>query len=199
MNTGKENQRHGSGHAFSLCGASFLPHSASVIAFASQPQPAQPIRRNRVSPAHACASTGDPARRQLSQIRKKRKTMSNIFKKIGVGIADIGKWIAKAITDTVSLAAKVEAILKAEQPLGASFVSGLSTVVADVEALVAASGTAVSASGLNLPADSAAFKELVTLIDDFGKLAPIVGEALAILEGKPVTPTTTASTPAAAK
>lgn len=113
--------------------------------------------------------------------------MSNIFTKLGVSISNFGKWIAKAVTDTISLAEKIETILKAEQPLEATFVSGLSTVVADVEALVAASSTAVTAEGLNIPADSKAFQELVTLIDDFGKLAPIVAEALDILEGKSIT------------
>ena len=110
--------------------------------------------------------------------------MSNIFKKLGIGIADFGKWVAGAITDTVSLASKVEKLLKAEQPLEQPFVAGLSTVVADVEALIGASSTAVSASGLNFSADTQAYQHFVTLIDDFKKLAPVVEEAVSILEGK---------------
>ncbi len=68
--------------------------------------------------------------------------MSNIFQKLGIGIADFGKWFASAVKDTASLAAKIQAILAAEQPLQKPFVSGLSTVVADVEALIASSSTA---------------------------------------------------------
>ena len=122
--------------------------------------------------------------------------MSNIFVKIGIGVADFGKWLAKAVTDTVKVAVKVETILKAEQPLAAPFISGLSTVIADVEALIAASGTALTAEGLNIPADSKVYQGMVTLISDFGKLAPIVEEAIDILEGKTVAPAATA-TPAA--
>jgi hypothetical protein len=110
--------------------------------------------------------------------------MSNILKKLGIGVVDFGKWVATAIKDTVSLAAKVEAILKAEQPLAKPFVAGLSTVVADVEALIAASSTAVSATGLNFAADTAVYKEFVTLVSDFQKLAPIVEQAISALEGK---------------
>lgn len=119
--------------------------------------------------------------------------MSNIFKKLGIGVADLGKWIAEAITATVHLAQKIESILKAAEPLQAPFVAGLSTVVADVEALLAASGTAVSASGLNFAADSAAYQHFLALIADFQKLAPIVNEAIAILEGKPVSTTDSAT------
>ncbi len=112
--------------------------------------------------------------------------MSNILQKLGIGVADFGKWIAGAIKDTVDLAMKVEKILKAEKPLEEPFVSGLSTVIADVEALIAASNLAVTASGLNFAADSKAYQEFVTLIADFKKLAPVVEEAVSILEGKTV-------------
>jgi hypothetical protein len=119
--------------------------------------------------------------------------MSNIFTKIGVGVADFGKWIAKAVTDTVRVAVKVETVLKAERPLAAPFIAGLSTVIADVEGLIAASGTAITAEGMNIPADSKVYQEMVTLISDFGKLAPVVEEALAILEGKTTAPPATAT------
>lgn len=111
--------------------------------------------------------------------------MSNFFQKLGVGIADFGKWLAEAISDTVHLAEKVEQILKAEKPLEAPFVSGLSTVVADVEALIGASDTAVTADGLNFPADSQVYSDFLNLIADFKKLAPVVKEALAALEANP--------------
>jgi len=122
--------------------------------------------------------------------------MGNIFQKLGVGIADFGKWVASAIKDTVTLAAKIEKILKAEQPLEKPFVSGLSTVVADVEALIASSSGAVTASGLNFAADTQVYQQFVTLIADFKKLAPVVEEAVSILEGKAPTSQTTV-TPAA--
>jgi hypothetical protein len=120
--------------------------------------------------------------------------MTNIFKKLGIGVVDFGKWFAGAVADTVKLSAKIETILKAAQPLEAPFVSGLATVVADVEALLASSTAAISADGLNFPADSKAYQQFLTLIADFKKLAPIATEALTILEGK-----TPAATPAAAK
>jgi hypothetical protein len=113
--------------------------------------------------------------------------MSNIFQKLGVGIADFGKWLAEAISDTVHLAERVETILKDEKPLEQPFISGLSTVVADVEALITASDAAVTADGLNFPADSKVYSDFLTLIADFKKLAPVVEEAIDILEGKTVT------------
>jgi hypothetical protein len=123
--------------------------------------------------------------------------MTNILKKLGVGVADFGKWFAGAVEDTVKLSAKIEAILKAEQPLQAPFVSGLATVVADVEALIAGSSAAISADGLNFPADSKVYQQFLTLIADFKKLAPVASQALAILEGKPPPAATTAPAPAA--
>jgi hypothetical protein len=113
--------------------------------------------------------------------------MSNIFQKLGVGIADFGKWLATAISDTVHLAEKVEQILKAEKPLEKPFISSLSTVVADVEALISASDSAVTAGGLNFPADSQVYSDFVTLISDFKKLAPVVEEAIDALKGETAT------------
>jgi hypothetical protein len=113
--------------------------------------------------------------------------MSNIFQKLGVGIADFGKWLATAVSDTIHLAEKIEQILKAAKPLEQPFVSGLSTVVADVEALIGAADSAVTSDGLNFPADSKVYSDFLTLIADFKKLAPIVEKAIAALEGKPVT------------
>ena len=110
--------------------------------------------------------------------------MSNIFQKLGIGIADFGKWMATAIKDTAGVADRVQALLKAEQPLEAPFVAGLSTVVADVESLIASSSSAVGAAGLNFPADSQAYQQFLTLIADFKKLAPIVEEGVNILKGK---------------
>ncbi|HTZ88845.1 MAG TPA: hypothetical protein VMA71_00815 [Alloacidobacterium sp.] len=110
--------------------------------------------------------------------------MSNVFEKLGVGIADFGKWLATAISDTVHLAEKVTTVLKSEKPLEAPFISGLSTVVADVEALISASDAAVTADGLNFPADSKVYSDFLTLIADFKKLAPVVEDAIDILEGK---------------
>lgn len=108
----------------------------------------------------------------------------NIFKKVGVRIADFGKWFAGAVTAVVGLAIRVEKILKSEKPLEKPFIAGLSTVIADVEALIAASQGAVTADGLNFAADSKVYSGFVTLIDDFKKLAPVVEEAIAILESK---------------
>ena len=60
--------------------------------------------------------------------------------------------------------------------------------MSDVEALIAASTSAVSADGLNFPADSKAFEEFLTLMADFKKLAPIVTESIQLLEGKAPNP-----------
>jgi hypothetical protein len=112
-----------------------------------------------------------------------RKTM-NIFQKIGVKIADFGKWFAGAVSAVVGLAARVEKILAAEKPLEKPFIAGLSTVVADVEALIAASQGALTADGLNFAADSRVYSGFVTLVDDFKKLAPVVEQAVSILEAR---------------
>lgn len=111
----------------------------------------------------------------------------NIFKKLGLGIADFAKWFADAVKEIIGIAIRVETILKSEKPLEKPFISGLSTVVADVEALIGASEGALSANGLNFAADSKVYSEFVTLIDDFKKLAPVVEEAIAILEGRKAT------------
>jgi hypothetical protein len=108
----------------------------------------------------------------------------NILKKVGVKIADFGKWLAGEIKAIVGLALRVEQILKSEKPLEQPFIQGLSTVVADVEALIAASDGALTANGLNFAADSKVYSGFVTLIDDFKKLAPVVEQAIAILDGK---------------
>lgn len=118
--------------------------------------------------------------------------MSNIFQKVGVGLADVGKWIADAVKTVTGLASRVENILKSEKPLEAPFVAGLSAVVADLEALVAAAEAAVTSDGLNFPADSKVYTEFLTLISDFKKFAPVVEEAIDILTGKKTTATTAA-------
>ena len=110
--------------------------------------------------------------------------MSNIFKRLGIGVADFGKWVATVVKDTINVAVKVETILKAEQPLEKPFVFGLSAVIGDVEALIAASETAITSNGLNFRADSQVYKEFVTLIADFKQLTPAVEQAASILEGK---------------
>jgi hypothetical protein len=108
----------------------------------------------------------------------------NIFQKIGVKIADFGKWFGKAVADVVGLAVRIEKILQSEKPLEKPFIAGLSTVVADVEALIAASEGALTSDGLNFSADSKIYAGFVTLVDDFKKLAPVVEQAVSILEGK---------------
>lgn len=108
----------------------------------------------------------------------------NILKKLGIKIVDFGKWFAGAVSAVAGLAVRVEKILRSEQPLEKPFIAGLSTVVADIEALVLASQGALSADGLNFAADSKVYSGFVTLIEDFKKLAPVVEEAIAILESK---------------
>jgi hypothetical protein len=108
----------------------------------------------------------------------------NIFQKIGVKIADFAKWFAGAVSTVIGLSVRVEKILQSEKPLEKPFIAGLSTVVADVEALIADSEGALTADGLNFSADSKVYSGFVTLVDDFKKLAPVVEQAIAILEGK---------------
>jgi hypothetical protein len=108
----------------------------------------------------------------------------NVFQKIGVKIADFGKWFAGAISAVVGLSVRVEKVLAAEKPLEKPFIAGLSTVVADVEALIAASQGALTSDGLNFSADSKVYAGFVTLVDDFKKLAPVVEQAITILEAK---------------
>jgi hypothetical protein len=108
----------------------------------------------------------------------------NIFQKIGVKIADFGKWFAGTVKAVIGLAVRVEHILRSEKPLEQPFIQGLSTVVADVEALIAASEGAITADGLNFSADSKVYSGFLTLIDDFKKLAPVVEEAITLLEAK---------------
>jgi hypothetical protein len=113
-----------------------------------------------------------------------RNTM-NIIQKMGGKLANFAKWFAGAISAVIGLSVRIETILKSEKPLEKPFIAGLSTVVADVEALIAASQGALTADGLNFSADSKIYSTFVTLIDDFKKLAPVVEQAIDILEGKP--------------
>jgi len=108
----------------------------------------------------------------------------NIFQKLGVKIADFGKWFAGEVKTIVGLALRVEHILQSEKPLEQPFIAGLSTVVSDVEALISASQGAITADGLNFAADSKVYSDFLALIDDFKKLAPVVEEAIALLEAK---------------
>jgi hypothetical protein len=108
----------------------------------------------------------------------------NIFQKLGVKIADFAKWFAGAVSTVIGLSLRVEKVLQSEKPLEKPFIAGLSTVVADVEALIADSEGALTADGLNFAADSKVYTNFVTLVDDFKKLAPVVEQAIAILEGK---------------
>ena len=108
----------------------------------------------------------------------------NILQKMGIKIADFGKWLGGAIKTGVGLAVRVEKILQSEKPLEKPFVAGLSTIVADLEALIAASDIALTANGLNFAADSKVYADFVTLIEDFRRFAPVVEEAIAILESK---------------
>jgi hypothetical protein len=108
----------------------------------------------------------------------------NIFQKIGVKIADFAKWFAGAVSTVIGLSVRVEKILQSEKPLEKPFIAGLSTVIADVEALIADSEGALTAEGLNFSADSKVYSGFVTLVEDFKKLAPVVEQAIAILEGK---------------
>ena len=123
--------------------------------------------------------------------------MANIFKKIGIGIADVGKWVATAVKDVVGLAVKVEKILTAAKPLEKPFIDGLVTVVSDVEKLLNDAQGAVTAAGMNFAADSETYHDFLKLIDDFKTLAPIVEKALAILEGRSVASAASASASAA--
>lgn len=108
----------------------------------------------------------------------------NILQKLGIKIADFGKWFAGVVTGVVGLAVRVEKILRSERPLEKPFIAGLSTVVADVEALIVSSQGALTADGLNFSADSTVYSGFVTLVNDFKKLAPVVEQAIAILESK---------------
>jgi hypothetical protein len=119
--------------------------------------------------------------------------MANIFKKIGIGIADVGKWVVTAVKDVVGVAVKVERILSAAKPLEQPFIEGLVTVVGDVETLLTDAQGAVTDAGMNFAADSKTYHDFLKLIDDFKTLAPIVEEALAILEGKSVASAASAS------
>lgn len=108
----------------------------------------------------------------------------NVFKEIGIGLADVGKWFANAVKAVLGIATKVKRVLTAANQLEPQFVEGLSTVVNDVELLISDAEGAVSASGLNFAADSAAYQQFLKLVHDFKTLAPIVEEAIQILEGK---------------
>jgi hypothetical protein len=110
--------------------------------------------------------------------------MSNLFQKLGVGVSDFGKWLATAVKDTVSIASRIEKILKAEQPLAKPFVSSLSTVVAErrgADRLLRIRPLRKGSQLLRRLADLPAVRHPHRR---FQKLAPVVEEAVSILEDK---------------
>jgi hypothetical protein len=94
----------------------------------------------------------------------------NAFQKIGIKVADFGKRFAGTIGAIIGLAVRVEHVLQSEKPLEKPFISG--------------SDGAFTADGLNFSADSKVYSGFLTLIDDFKKLAPVVDEAITLLEIK---------------
>lgn len=100
--------------------------------------------------------------------------MSNIFQKIGVGIEDVGSWFNDAVKAVVGVASKIKAILESGKQLEQPFINGVSTIVADVESLIALSESAVTSGAVNFPADSAAYNEFLKLVNDFKSLIPVV-------------------------
>lgn len=108
--------------------------------------------------------------------------MSNIFEKIGVGLTDVGNWVADAAKFVVGIASKVKTILSAEKALEPAFINGLSTVVADVESLISLSEGIVAGGDLHLVAGTPAYNEFLKLISDFKALTPIVEEGIAALK-----------------
>jgi prophage DNA circulation protein len=108
--------------------------------------------------------------------------MANFIEKAASGVAEVSKKIVSIIRETLTIAAKVEKVLKAEKPLQPSFIAGVSSVIADVESLAAFVGPAVSSNGLNFAADSKVYEQFIILIDDFRKLTPVVEEAVTLLK-----------------
>lgn len=106
--------------------------------------------------------------------------MKNVFESLGVGLADVGKWIAGASKEIAGIATKVKAVLQAEKPLEQEFVEGVSEFVADVEAFASVASGAATAQGLNFPADSAAYNALVKVIADAKALVPVVEKAISV-------------------
>jgi hypothetical protein len=109
----------------------------------------------------------------------------NPFSAIGRGIADAAKFVAHAVALVMGTAKRVEYVLAQGQPLEKPFVSALSTVVYDVEDLLAEAESAVTADGLNFAADSAAYQRFLKMINDFKALAPLAEDAIAVIEDKP--------------
>ena len=111
--------------------------------------------------------------------------MGNPFKFVAHGLADLGKYIADAVRFVFGTARKVEKVMQAEKPLEKPFIDAVVTCIGDIETLMALASSAVGQDGLNFPADSAAYKQLMQTFDDLKALAPIAEDALAVLEGKP--------------
>lgn len=148
--------------------------------------PTPPIT-NPVPPATTTGASGQTVVTTPATAIKAPNHFVAFFEKIGHAILDIFKWAP-------SFASKVVTVIQEEETLTPEFVAGLKTLIADSASLVALSATAVTEKGINPTQDLAVVTQLEQLVKDFGNFAPVVEQAVAVLEGKGPTTSSAAST-----
>lgn len=104
--------------------------------------------------------------------------MSNIIEQVGHGLKFAGKDIVKGIeypfVHTAQFCSVIATLIKEESPVKDAVIA----LVKDAEAVDVDAVTAIASKGLNIPADIAAFKDVVTFFNAFrSQFLPVVQAA----------------------
>jgi hypothetical protein len=97
--------------------------------------------------------------------------MADIFQKIGAVVDDAGTDVVKGVQWVAHLYTVVESKLQVIEKDEPTLVSSVSDLVVKGEAFLAATAPAITAEGLSIPADSAAFAALKAFLASFEQAA----------------------------
>jgi hypothetical protein len=110
--------------------------------------------------------------------------MSNIIEEVGHGLKAAGKDIVKGIeypfVHTAQFCSVIATLIKEESPVKDAVIA----LVKDAEAVDVDAVAAIGSKGLNIPADIAVFKDVVTFFNAFrSEFLPVVAAAFKELQG----------------
>jgi hypothetical protein len=108
--------------------------------------------------------------------------MSDIFQEAGQAATTVEHDVAKGVAWVSHLYGSVSGKLKAFEKAEPALVSSVSELVQTGEAFLASSVPAITAEGLNLPADSAAFAALQAFLKSFESAAAALKQVIAAVK-----------------
>lgn len=107
---------------------------------------------------------------------------SAVWNAIGVAEEKLGAWLSEGTAAVSGLTGKITNLFNQEEKLAPNLVTGVQTIVKDLEDLIPLAETATTGQGVNWPADSAAYQQYLKLIADVKTFAPQVEAAVAALK-----------------